>query len=107
MLGLDVAWLVFMDEIGANTSMAILYAWARRVSERGRKCRATVTQHTALASMIHEGLGPCEAVVGSISANSNVITASPRIPGVERAFAGPHAPSLRRTCVQVESCEAL
>jgi transposase len=58
--------LVFVDEMGANTSLATLYAWARR----GKRVRTKVPRNrgpntTLLASMTHEGMGPCVAVVGS------------------------------------------
>ncbi len=58
--------LVFVDEMGANTSLAPLYAWARR----GKRARTKVIRNrgpntTLLASMTHEGMGPCLAVVGS------------------------------------------
>jgi transposase len=58
--------LVFVDEMGANTSLATLYAWARR----GKRARTKVPRNrgpntTLLASMTHEGIGPCVAVVGS------------------------------------------
>src|SRR3712207_6285792 len=52
--------------MGANTSLATLYAWARR----GKRARTKVPRNrgpntTLLASMTHEGMGPCVAVVGS------------------------------------------
>ena len=55
-----------MDEMGANTSLATLHAWARR----GKRARTKVPRNrgpntTLWASMTHEGMGPCVAVVGS------------------------------------------
>jgi transposase len=63
---IDARRLVFVDEMGANTSLAPLYAWARR----GKRARTNVPRNrgpntTLLASMTHEGMGPCVAVVGS------------------------------------------
>jgi transposase len=63
---IDARRLVFVDEMGANTSLVPLYAWARR----GKRARTNVPRNrgpntTLLASMTHEGMGPCLAVVGS------------------------------------------
>ncbi len=60
--------LVFVDEMGTNTSLNPLYAW----SKRGERARMTVPRNrgpntTLLASMKAEGMGPCIAVVGSIT----------------------------------------
>jgi transposase len=57
--------LVFVDEMGANTSPTSLYAWSRR-GERApcsapRNWGANVT---LLASMTLSGMGPCLAVEG-------------------------------------------
>ena len=65
--GLDADRLVFVDEMGTNTSLAPLYAWSRR-GEAGTCERATQLgseRHTLLASMSAEGMGPCLAVEGS------------------------------------------
>ncbi len=56
--------LVFVDEMGTNTSLSPLYAWARR----GERTRCKVPRNrgkntTLLASMTPEGMGPCLAVV--------------------------------------------
>src|SRR5215218_4964429 len=64
--GLDADWLVFVDEMGVNTSLAPLYAWSRR----GERALASVPRNwganvTLLASMSAEGMGPCLAVEGS------------------------------------------
>jgi transposase len=61
--------LVFVDEMGSNTSLAALYAWSRR----GDRARCSVPRNrgkntTLLASMTSEGMGPCLAVVGSTTA---------------------------------------
>jgi transposase len=57
--------LVFVDEMGTNTSLTSLYAWSRR-GERApcsapRNWGANVT---LLASMTLSGMGPCLAVEG-------------------------------------------
>jgi DDE superfamily endonuclease len=63
---LDANRLVFVDEMGTNTSLAPLYAWSRRgeraLFEVPRNWGANVT---LLASMSAEGMGPCLAVEGS------------------------------------------
>ncbi len=61
--------LVFVDEMGSNTSLAALYAWSRR----GDRARCSVPRNrgkntTLLASMTSEGMGSCLAVVGSTTA---------------------------------------
>jgi transposase len=58
--------LVFVDEMGANISLAPLYAWSRR----GERALASVPRNwgknvTLLASMTLEGMGECLAVEGS------------------------------------------
>jgi transposase len=58
--------LVFVDEVGTNTSLAPLYAWSRR----GQRARFEVPRNwganvTLLASMSAEGMGACLAVEGS------------------------------------------
>jgi transposase len=63
--GLEADRLVFVDEMGANTSLAPLYAWSRR----GERALASVPRNwganvTLLASMSAEGMGPCLAVEG-------------------------------------------
>jgi transposase len=62
---IDAERLVFVDEMGANTSLAPLHAWSRR----GERARWSVPRNrgkntTLLASMTLEGMGPCLAVVG-------------------------------------------
>jgi transposase len=63
---IDAEQLVFVDEMGANISLAPLYAWSRR----GERALASVPRNwgknvTLLASMSLEGMGPCLAVEGS------------------------------------------
>ena len=57
---------MFVDEMGANTSLQPLYAW----SPRGERARCSVPRNrgpntTLLASMTSEGMGPCLAVQGA------------------------------------------
>ncbi len=66
---IDAKRLVFVDEMGSNTSLFSLYAWAR-LGERAH-CSAPRNRGkntTLLASMSLEGMGPCVAVVGSTTA---------------------------------------
>jgi hypothetical protein len=65
----DARRLVFVDEMGTNTSLAPLYAW----SPKGERARSKVLRDrgentTILASMTSEGMGPCVVVVGSTTA---------------------------------------
>jgi transposase len=65
----DTSRLVFVDEMGANTSLCPLYAY----SPRGRRAHAKVPRNrgkntTLLASMTAEGMGPCVAVEGTTAA---------------------------------------
>lgn len=62
----QVSRLVFVDECSTNTSLAPLYAWSRR----GQRVRCKVSRNygptvTLLASMTHEGMGPCLVVEGA------------------------------------------
>ncbi len=62
----DTSRLVFVDEMGANTSLCPLYAY----SPRGRRVHAKVPRNrgkntTLLASMTTEGMGPCVALEGT------------------------------------------
>src|SRR5215210_5545726 len=57
--------LVFVDEMGTNTSLTTQYAWSRR----GERAPARVPRNwganvTLLASMSVRGMGPCLAVEG-------------------------------------------
>jgi transposase len=63
---LDGRRLVFVNEMGTNTSLAPLYTY----SLRGHRAYAKVSRNrgsntTLLASITAEGMGPCVAVVGS------------------------------------------
>ena len=63
---IDARRLVFVDEMGSNTSLAPLYAWSRR----GERALARVPRNwganvTLLASMSAEGMGRCLAVEGA------------------------------------------
>ena len=58
--------LVFVDEMGSNTSLHPLYAW----SPRGERAHCFVPRNrgpntTLIASMTAEGMGPCLAVEGA------------------------------------------
>jgi transposase len=66
---IDARRLVFADEMGTNTSLSPLYAWA----SKGRRARCSVPRNrgpntTLLPSMTAEGMGPCMAVMGSTTA---------------------------------------
>ena len=59
--------LVFVDEMGTNTSLHPLYAWP---SPKGERARCSVPRNrgpntTLLASMTAEGMGACLAVEGA------------------------------------------
>jgi transposase len=63
---IDAERLVFVDEMGANISLAPVYAWSRR----GERAFSSVPRNwgkniTLLASMSLEGMGECLAVEGS------------------------------------------
>jgi len=63
--GIDAQRLLFVDEMGANTSLSALHAWSRR----GERARCSVPRNrgkntTLLASMTLGGMGSCLAVVG-------------------------------------------
>jgi transposase len=63
---IDPKRLVFVDEMGTNTSLSSLYAWALK----GKRAHCSVPRNrgrntTLLASMSVEGMGPCIAVVGT------------------------------------------
>ncbi len=65
---LDARRLVFVDEMGTNTSLAPIYAWA----PKGQRAYSKVPRNrgpntTLLASMTTEGMGKCVAVEGSIT----------------------------------------
>lgn len=61
--------LVFVDEMGTNTSLSPLYAW----SLRGKRACCAVSRNrgkntTLLSSMSVEGMGPSLAITGSVDA---------------------------------------
>jgi len=61
--------LVFVDEMGVNTSLSPLRAWSRR----GERARCAVPRNrgkntTLLASMSVEGIGPSLAITGAVDA---------------------------------------
>jgi transposase len=63
---IDASRLVFVDEMGTNTALSSLYAWATK----GDRVHCKVPRNrgpntTLLASMTAEGMGPCVAVVRS------------------------------------------
>jgi transposase len=66
---LDARSLVFVDEMGTNTSLSPLYGW----SKKGRRAHCSVPRNrgkntTVLASMSVEGMGPSLAVEGGTTA---------------------------------------
>ena len=65
----DPERLVFVDEMGTNTSLSPLRAWSRR----GQRAYGSVPRNrgkntTLLASMSVEGMGPALAVEGATTA---------------------------------------
>jgi transposase len=64
--GIDAKRLVFVDEMGTNTSLAPLYGWSRRGRRAYLKApRNWGTNLTLLASITQAGIGPCLAVEGA------------------------------------------
>jgi transposase len=66
---LDARSLVFVDEMGANTSLSPIYGWAKK----GQRAYCSVPRNrgkntTVLASMSVEGMGPSLAVEGGTTA---------------------------------------
>jgi transposase len=66
---LDARSLVFVDEMGTNTSLSPIYGWAKK----GERARCAVPRNrgkntTVLASMSVEGMGPSLAVEGATTA---------------------------------------
>jgi hypothetical protein len=62
----DAKRLVFVDEMGTNTSLATLYAWA----PKGQRAYCSVPRNrgpnaTVLSSMSAEGIGPSLSVEGA------------------------------------------
>ena len=63
---IDARRLVFVDEMGTNTSLSPLYAWAKK----GERAYCSVPPNrgpntTLLSSMSVEGMGPSLAVEGA------------------------------------------
>jgi hypothetical protein len=63
---LDALSLVFVDEMGTNTSLSPLYGWAKK----GKRAYCSVPRNrdkntTLLSSMSVEGIGPSLAVEGA------------------------------------------
>ena len=63
---LDARSLVFVDEMGTNTSLSPLYGW----SKKGQRVYGSVPRNrgkntTLLSSMTIEGMGPALAVEGA------------------------------------------
>ena len=63
---LDARQLIFVDEMGTNTALSPLYAWA----PGGHRARCSVPRNrgrntTLLASLSVEGMGPTLAVEGA------------------------------------------
>jgi transposase len=66
---LDACSVVFVDEMGTNTSLSPVYGWAKK----GKRARCAVLRNrgkntTLLASMTIEGMGPSLAVEGATNA---------------------------------------
>jgi len=66
---LDACSLVFVDEMGTNTSLSPIYGW----SKKGQRAYGSVPRNrgrntTVLASMSVEGMGPSMAVEGATTA---------------------------------------
>lgn len=63
---IDLARLVFVDEMGADVSLTPLHAWSRRGKRAfGSTPRNWGKNVTLLASITRRGLGPCLAVEGA------------------------------------------
>ena len=64
--GIDARRLVFVDEMGTNTSLAPLYGWSRRRLRAHLKVPRNWGKNvTLLASITREAMGPCLAVEGA------------------------------------------
>lgn len=107
--------MVFVDECGTHTSMTRLRARAPR-GERvyGRVPRNRGKNTTLIASMTHEGMGPCMAVVGSTTravfeAYVQEVLAPTLSPGqvVVLDNLGAHRSERVRELIEERSCELL
>jgi transposase len=64
--GIDAQRLVFVDEMGTNTSLSPLYGWSRSGLRAHLKAPRNWGKNvTLLASMTRGGIGPCLAVEGA------------------------------------------
>ncbi len=65
--GIDARRLVFVEEMGTNTSLAPLYGWSRRGGRAHLKAPRNYwgANLTLLASITREGMGPCLVVEGA------------------------------------------
>jgi transposase len=107
--------LVFVDECGTHTSMTRLRARAPK-GERvyGRVPRNRGRNTTLIASMTHEGMGPCMAVVGSTTkavfeAYVEEVLAPTLLPGqvVVLDNLGAHRGRRVRELVEARGCELM
>ena len=66
----DPKRLVFVDEMGTNTSLSPLRAWSRRGEQRARCAvpRNRGKNTTLLSSMSVKGMGPSLAITGAVDA---------------------------------------
>jgi transposase len=115
---LDARRFVFVDEMGTNTSLCVLYGWARRghracfrVFRVPRNWGANVT---LLSSMTHSGMGPSLAVEGPTTrevfeAYLEKILAPELLPGqiVVMDNLSSHKGSRVRELVEGRGCELL
>ena len=73
---IDPKRLVFVEEMGTNTSLSVLRAWSRR----GQRAYCSVPRNrgpntTLLSSMTTEGMGPSLAVEGTTTTGGAVFEA--------------------------------
>jgi transposase len=112
---LDARRFVFVDEMGTNTSLCVLYGWARR----GHRACFRVPRNwganvTLLSSMTHSGMGPSLAVEGPTTrevfeAYLEKILAPELLPGqiVVMDNLSSHKGSRVRELVEGRGCELL
>jgi transposase len=112
---LDARRFVFVDEMGTNTSLCVLYGWARR----GHRAYFRVPRNwganvTLLSSMTHSGMGPSLAVEGPTTrevfeAYLEKILAPELLPGqiVVMDNLSSHKGSRVRELVEGRGCELL
>jgi hypothetical protein len=71
---LDARRFVFVDEMGTDTSLCVLYGWAprgRRAYFRVPRRTGVLTSRLALSSTTHSGMGPSLAVEDPTPAGSS------------------------------------